>query len=87
MNYNLFSGFSVNISKARLSLLEEQSGQNATTVIETTIEDVLKATTLHRYKQSVFTIQRITKLFEKAKRLLYPKGEIQCQLIARKYAI
>ena len=42
-NWNLFSGFQVKISKERLSQLEEQSANNAFAVIESTIQDVLKA--------------------------------------------
>jgi len=42
-NWNLFSGFAVKISKQRLEQLEQQSANNALSVIETTIQDVLKA--------------------------------------------
>lgn len=42
-NWNIFSGFSVRISKVRLEQLEEQSANNALAVIESTIQDVLKA--------------------------------------------
>lgn len=42
-NWNIFSGFAVSISKTRLEQLEEQSSNNAMAVIETTIQDVLKA--------------------------------------------
>lgn len=42
-NWNIFSGFAVKISKQRLDQLEQQSANNALTVIETTIQDVLKA--------------------------------------------
>lgn len=42
-NWNIFSGFAVRISKTRLEQLEEQSANNAMAVIETTIQDVLKA--------------------------------------------
>lgn len=42
-NWNIFSGFAVRISKTRLEQLEEQSSNNAMAVIETTIQDVLKA--------------------------------------------
>ena len=42
-NWNIFSGFAVKISKQRLEQLEEQSANNAVAVIETTIQDVLKA--------------------------------------------
>ena len=42
-NMNLFSGFAVKISKARLNKLEEQSNGNAMLVIESIILDVLKA--------------------------------------------
>lgn len=42
-NWNIFSGFAVRISKTRLEQLEEQSANNAFAVIETTIQDVLKA--------------------------------------------
>ena len=43
VNWNIFSGFAVKISKQRLEKLEEQSANNAMTVIEVTIQDVLKA--------------------------------------------
>lgn len=41
-NWNIFSGFAVKISKQRLEQLEAQSKNNATAIIETTIQDVLK---------------------------------------------
>ncbi|MDG1332210.1 MAG: TolC family protein [Crocinitomicaceae bacterium] len=43
VNYNIFTGFAVKMSKQRLEQLEEQSANNAMTVIESTIQDVLKA--------------------------------------------
>ncbi|MCH2231021.1 MAG: TolC family protein [Crocinitomicaceae bacterium] len=43
LNWNIFSGFRVKMSKLRLQQLEEQSSNNATAIIETTIQDVLKA--------------------------------------------
>ncbi len=43
VNYNIFTGFSVKMSKLRLEQLEVQSSNNAMTVIESTIQDVLKA--------------------------------------------
>ena len=43
LNWNLFSGFRVKMSKQRLEQLETQSSNNATAVIENTIQDVLKA--------------------------------------------
>ena len=43
LNWNLFSGFAVRISKQRLEQLEEQSANNSIAVIESTIQDVLKA--------------------------------------------
>lgn len=42
-SWNIFSGFQVKMSKQRLMQLEEQSENNALAVIETTIQDVLKA--------------------------------------------
>ena len=42
-SWNIFSGFQVKMSKQRLVQLEEQSENNALAVIETTIQDVLKA--------------------------------------------
>ena len=42
-DWNIFSGFAVRMSKQRLEQLEEQSANNALAVIETTIQDVLKA--------------------------------------------
>lgn len=43
LNWNIFSGFAVKISKQRLEQLETQSANNAMTVVEVTIQDVLKA--------------------------------------------
>ncbi|MDG1658788.1 MAG: TolC family protein [Crocinitomicaceae bacterium] len=43
LNWNIFSGFAVKISKQRLEQLETQSANNAMTIIEGTIQDVLKA--------------------------------------------
>jgi outer membrane protein len=43
VNYNIFTGFAVKMSKQRLEQLEAQSANNAMTVIESTISDVLKA--------------------------------------------
>jgi outer membrane protein len=43
VNWNIFTGFSVKMSKQRLEQLELQSANNAMTVIESTIQDVLKA--------------------------------------------
>ena len=43
VNWNIFSGFAVRMSKVRLEQLEAQSANNATAVMETTIQDVLKA--------------------------------------------
>jgi len=42
-SWNIFSGFQVKMSKQRLMQLEQQSENNALAVIETTIQDVLKA--------------------------------------------
>lgn len=42
-NWNIFSGFAVKISKERLEQLEQQSNGNAVVIIESTIQDVLKA--------------------------------------------
>jgi outer membrane protein TolC len=42
-NWNLFSGLSMFITKDRLELLEQQSNGNSLAVIETTVQDVLKA--------------------------------------------
>lgn len=42
-NWNIFSGFAVKISKERLEQLEQQSNGNAIVIIESTIQDVLKA--------------------------------------------
>lgn len=42
-NWNLFSGLSMFITKDRLDLLEQQSNGNSLAVIETTVQDVLKA--------------------------------------------
>ena len=43
LNYNIFSGFAVKMSKERLEQLEAQSNGNALVIIESTIQDVLKA--------------------------------------------
>lgn len=42
-NWNIFTGFSVKMSKQRLEQLEQQSANNSMTVIESTVQDVLKA--------------------------------------------
>lgn len=43
VNWNIFTGFAVRISKTRLEQLEGQSANNAMSVIESTVQDVLKA--------------------------------------------
>lgn len=43
LNWNIFSGMAVTISKRRLEQLEAQSKGNATVIIETTVSDVIKA--------------------------------------------
>ena len=43
LDWNIFSGFQVRMSKMRLQQLEEQTANNAISVIESTIQDVLKA--------------------------------------------
>ncbi len=43
LNWNIFSGFLVKISKERLEILEEQSKGNALLIIENTTQDVIKA--------------------------------------------
>lgn len=43
LDWNIFSGFSVRMSKQRWAQLEEQSANNVIAVMETTIQDVLKA--------------------------------------------
>ncbi len=43
LNYNIFSGFAVKITKERLEQLEAQSKGNALVIIESTVHDVLKA--------------------------------------------
>lgn len=43
LNWNIFSGFAVHISKNRLEQLEAQSANNAMAILESTIQDVLKA--------------------------------------------
>ncbi|OFZ10581.1 MAG: hypothetical protein A3D92_15435 [Bacteroidetes bacterium RIFCSPHIGHO2_02_FULL_44_7] len=43
LDWNIFSGFQVRMSKQRLEQLEEQSANNVVTLIEATIQDVLKA--------------------------------------------
>jgi outer membrane protein TolC len=43
LDWNIFSGFQVRMSKQRLEQLEEQTANNAIAIIETTIQDVLKA--------------------------------------------
>jgi outer membrane protein TolC len=42
LNWNIFTGFSIRMSKRRFEQLEEQSANNSMTVIETAIQDVLK---------------------------------------------
>ncbi|MCR9173699.1 MAG: TolC family protein [bacterium] len=43
VNYNIFTGFAVRMSKVRLEQLEAQSANNAQAVMETAVQDVLKA--------------------------------------------
>jgi len=43
VNYNIFTGFAVKMSKVRLEQLQEQSANNALAVMETAVQDVLKA--------------------------------------------
>lgn len=43
LDWNIFSGFQVRMSKQRLEQLEAQSANNVITIIEETIQDVLKA--------------------------------------------
>ena len=43
LNWNIFSGMGVSITKRRLEQLDAQSKGNATVIIETTISDVIKA--------------------------------------------
>lgn len=43
VNYNIFTGFAVRMSKVRLEQLQEQSANNALAVMETAVQDVLKA--------------------------------------------
>lgn len=43
VNWNLFSGFQVLISKQRLDLLQEQSKENGLLILENTAHDVLRA--------------------------------------------
>lgn len=42
LNWNIFTGFSIRMSKRRYEQLEEQSANNSMTVIESAIQDVLK---------------------------------------------
>lgn len=65
VNWNIFAGFAVRMSKVRLEQLEAQSANNATAVMETTIQDVLKAYFTAKLHQSriellreVFTISK-----------------------------
>lgn len=43
LDWNIFAGFQVRMSKQRLAQLEEQSANNVVAIIESTIQDVLKA--------------------------------------------
>lgn len=43
VNYNIFTGFAVRMSKVRLEQLQEQSANNGLAVMETAVQDVLKA--------------------------------------------
>jgi outer membrane protein TolC len=65
VNWNIFAGFAVRMSKVRLEQLEAQSANNATSVMETNIKDVLKAYFTAKLHQSriellreVFTISK-----------------------------
>ncbi len=61
VNWNIFSGFSVYISKHRLEQLEEQSANNAMAVLESTVQDVLKAYyTVQVQKEQLDLLQTIS---------------------------
>lgn len=57
VNWNLFTGMNVRISKQRLELLEQQSNGNAMIILENTAQDVLKA-----YYQAILQQQRLKTL-------------------------
>lgn len=60
VNYTIFTGFAVKMSKQRLEQLEVQSANNAMTVIESTIQDVLKAYfTVHVQQERLSLFQTI----------------------------
>ena len=42
-NWNIFTGFSVRMTKQRFEQLEEQTANNTVAIVETTIQEVLKA--------------------------------------------
>ena len=57
LNWNIFSGFRVKMTKKQLEELEEQSSNNVIAVIENTIQDVLKAyytVQLQKYRKNLF---------------------------------
>ncbi|MBB78220.1 MAG: hypothetical protein CL844_04385 [Crocinitomicaceae bacterium] len=57
LNWNIFSGFRVKMSKKQLEQLKEQSANNVIAVIENTIQDVLKAyytVQLQKYRKNLF---------------------------------
>jgi len=57
LNWNIFSGFRVKMSKKQLENLKEQSSNNVIAIIENTIQDVLKAyytVQLQKYRKNLF---------------------------------
>ena len=57
LNWNIFSGFRVKMSKRQLENLKEQSSNNVIAIIENTIQDVLKAyysVQLQKYRKNLF---------------------------------
>jgi len=70
LNYNIFSGFAVKISKERLEQLEAQSNGNALVIIEVTIQDVLKAYYTAKLQEQKLTLFKEIKA-NSAKRMKY----------------
>ena len=70
LNWNIFSGFLVRISKERLGILEEQSKGNALLLIENTTQDVIEAYySAQLQRQRMLLFKDVMAISSKRKRL------------------
>ena len=63
LDWNIFSGFRVRMSKQQLEQLEQQTASNAMAIIETTIQDVLKAYYTDNCSTTVWNCSRALWIF------------------------